>query len=263
MNCPYVLLNMAMSADAKIATANRMVASFGSARDQIHLLELRATADAVMCGSRTANTPGVTLGPGGDRFQRLRLRRGLDEFNLRVVVSGKARLNPKADVFSESRSPLIVLVTQRAPASRVRRLQEAGAVIGQYGEDEVDLPAALTWLARDWGVRRMVCEGGGELNDAMFRAGRIDEVHVTVCPLLFGGRLAPTICEGHGFPNLPAATRMEFTQLERVGDELFATLRVLHRRRVASSKPRQQRGARATPARTRPRSPGTLKPGDR
>ena len=36
---------MAMTADGKIATANRAVSSFGSARDREHLLELRATAD--------------------------------------------------------------------------------------------------------------------------------------------------------------------------------------------------------------------------
>ena len=43
---PFVLVNMAMTADGKIATANRAVSSFSSRRDQRHLLELRATADA-------------------------------------------------------------------------------------------------------------------------------------------------------------------------------------------------------------------------
>jgi len=38
---PFVLVNMAMTADGKIATANRAVSSFGSARDHEHLLELR------------------------------------------------------------------------------------------------------------------------------------------------------------------------------------------------------------------------------
>ena len=42
---------MAMTADGKIATANRAVSSFGSARDHEHLLKLRATADAVIPGS--------------------------------------------------------------------------------------------------------------------------------------------------------------------------------------------------------------------
>jgi riboflavin-specific deaminase-like protein len=226
LNRPFVLLNMAMSADGKIATANRVIASFGSARDQAHLLELRATADAVITGASTANLPGITLGPGGLRYQRLRLRRQLSEFNLRVVVSGNAHLEPHAAVFSETRSPLVVLVSGKAPVSRVRRLEQAGAVVGRFGKGRVDLVSALVWLRDRWGVRRLVCEGGSTLNDSMFRAGLIDEVHVTVCPLLFGGGLAPTITDGQGFPNLSAAVGLEWTRTRRVGNELFATLRV-------------------------------------
>jgi riboflavin-specific deaminase-like protein len=227
-NRPFVLLNMAMSADGKIATANRVVASFGSARDQAHLLELRATTDAVITGASTANLPGITLGPGGSRYQRLRLRRRLPEFNLRVVVSGNAHLNPQADVFSENRSPLVVLVSREAPASRVRQLERAGAVVGRFGTGRVDLGAALVWLHEHWKVRRLVCEGGSTLNDAMFRAGLIDEVHVTMCPLVFGGRLAPTIVDGVGLPSLNAAVGLEWMRTRREGDELFATLRVTH-----------------------------------
>ena len=55
---------MAMTADGKIATANRAVSSFGSRRDQDHLLQLRATADAVMAGARTADLNPINLGPG-------------------------------------------------------------------------------------------------------------------------------------------------------------------------------------------------------
>lgn len=236
---PFVLLNMAMTADGKIATANRTVSSFGSARDQAHLLELRATADAVLCGSRTANIPGVTLGPGGTRYQRQRLRHRLGEFNLRVVVSGNARLDPTADVFSEVRSPLVVLVTQQAPTARVRRLERAGAVVARFGEDRVDLPAALAWLYQRWKVGRLVCEGGSELNDAMLRAGLVDEIHVTVCPILFGGRLAPTVADGLGVPNLALAVPLAWTGLRRVGHELFAMLRVV---RPGSSKSTRNTG---------------------
>jgi len=71
---PFVLLNMAMTADGKIATANRAVTTFGSPRDLRHLYELRATADAVMAGARTIEETKAKLGPGGARYQRLRLR---------------------------------------------------------------------------------------------------------------------------------------------------------------------------------------------
>ena len=76
---PFVFINMAITADGKIATANRAVSSFGSKRDKEHLFELRATADAVMCGAGTVNSGPINLGPGAPKYHRMRTRRGLAE----------------------------------------------------------------------------------------------------------------------------------------------------------------------------------------
>src|SRR5437016_13832882 len=84
---PFVFVNMAITADGKIATANRAVSSFGSKRDKDHLFELRATADAVMAGARTVDSNPVTMGPGSAKYRRMRIRRGLADYNLRLVVS--------------------------------------------------------------------------------------------------------------------------------------------------------------------------------
>src|SRR5512146_2040883 len=98
---------MAMTADGKIATANRSISSFGSARDRAHLLELRATADAVMAGARTVDLNRINLGPGPARYRRRRVRRGLAEYNLRVVVSRSGSVNPDAEIFKRRFSPII------------------------------------------------------------------------------------------------------------------------------------------------------------
>src|SRR2546426_12692839 len=100
---------MAMTADAKIATANRAISSSGSQRDHQHLLELRATADAVMAGARTVDLNRINMGPGPARFRRLRLKRGLAEFNLRIIVSRSGTVNPDAEVFKRRFSPIIIL----------------------------------------------------------------------------------------------------------------------------------------------------------
>lgn len=218
---PFVLVNMAMSADGKIATANRAISSFGSRRDRDHLLALRATADAVMAGARTVNAHPVDLGPGPARWRCLRRRRGLAEFNLRVIVSGRGRIRPGARVFARRFSPVVVLVSSRASVAARRRLRAAGAHVKVCGRDAVNLRAALRWLLERWGVKRLVCEGGGELNDAMFQADLVDELHVTVCPLLFGGRKAPTIAEGVGIGRLAGARRFRLRSVRRAGDELF------------------------------------------
>jgi riboflavin-specific deaminase-like protein len=220
---PFVSVNMAMTADGKIATANRAVSSFGSARDHEHLLELRARADAIMSGARTVDLNAINMGPGAARFRRLRLRRGLAEFNLRIIVSGSGSINPHAEVFQHHFSPIIVLTTQRMPVLARRRLRALGAEIKICGQRQIKFRTALRWLRERWGVKRLLCEGGGELNDALFRARLVDELHVTVCPRIFGGRNAPTIADGTGFPRLASAARLHLKSARRLGDEMFLT----------------------------------------
>ena len=224
---PFVLINMAMTADGKIATANRSVSSFGSARDHEHLLELRASADAVMAGARTVDLNPINMGPGPARFRSLRRRRGLAGFNLRIIVSRSGTVSPGAEVFRHRFSPIIILTTRSAGAGRLKRLREAADAVKICGREKVDFRLALRWLRRRWGVERLLCVGGGELNDALFQAGLVDEVHLTVCPRLFGGRLAPTIADGLGASSLARAARLELRSARRQGDELFLVYRVL------------------------------------
>jgi riboflavin-specific deaminase-like protein len=224
---PFLLVNMAMTADGKIATANRAVSSFGSRRDREHLLQLRATADAVMAGARTADLNPINMGPGPAKYRRLRLRRGLAEFNLRVIVSRSGTVNPVAEVFRRRFSPIIILTTRRATASRLKKLRAVAAKVKICGAKEIDFPHALRWLRGKWGIKRLLCEGGGELNDALFRAGLVNELHLTVCPKIFGGRAAPTIADGLGAGSLARATQLELQSARRQGDELFLVYRVL------------------------------------
>lgn len=230
---PYMVLNMAMSADGKIATANRAVSSFGSQHDHRHLYELRAGADALLCGATTAGEPGVNLDLGGPRYHRLRARRGLPPTLLRVIASGQARLDPEAPVFRDRTMPTFVLVAAAAPERRVQRLRRLADHVMPFGDARLDLVAALHWLHTAHGIRRLVCEGGAELNDALFRAGLVDELHLTVCPRLVGGGSAPTLAEGAGVQRLAEAQRLRLRQCRRVGDELFLVFR--------SAKPRASR----------------------
>ena len=215
---------MAMTADGKNATANRAVHSFGSTRDLAHLYELRATADAVMCGARTIEISQSILGTGGEKFRKLRLKDGLAEYNLRVIVSGSGSIDPTSEIFKKRFSPIIVLTTERASAKKLNLLRELTDGVKICGETEINFHNALIWLRTKWNVKRLLCEGGGELNDALFRAGLVDEINLTICPKIFGGRKAPTIAEGIGFSKLADAEKFELTSIIRKKAELFTVL---------------------------------------
>lgn len=224
---PFVMVNMAMSADGKIATATREVSSFGSKTDQLNMLRLRSTVDAVMAGARTVDSDAVTMGPGGVRYRARRVKQGLAEYNLRIVVSRRATLNPDAEIFAHTFSPIIVLTTEAASRARLSALRKH-ADVRICGEEEIEWLSTLRWLRRQHGVERLLCEGGGELNDALFAAEVVDELHLTVCPVVFGGRNAPTIRDGLGAPQLSSAARLRLRRVRRVGTELYFTFQVKH-----------------------------------
>jgi riboflavin-specific deaminase-like protein len=182
-----------------------------------------------MCGAGTVNAGPVTLGPGVVKFRRMRTRRGLAEYNLRIIASGSGNVNPQAEIFKTKFSPILILTTDRASEDKLNPLRELATEIKSFGAREVDFRKALQWLREKWKVKRLLCEGGGELDDALFRAGLVNELHLTICPKIFGGRTAPTIAEGNGVRKLANAAQLKLKSMKRIGDELFVVYSVLQK----------------------------------
>ena len=140
---------------------------------------------------------------------------------MRVIVSRSGTVSPTAEVFRRRFSPIIILTTRRAGPRRLKKLRAVANEVKVCGAREIDFRQALRWLRRKWGVKRLLCEGGGELNDALFRAGLVDELHLTVCTKIFGGRAAPTIADGIGASSLAKAAQLQFKSATRHAGELF------------------------------------------
>lgn len=223
---PFIFVNVATTVDGKLAPENRHFVPFGSKRDLDLLYELRAQADAALMGARTVDSAPGHYGPGPAKFRRLRLKSGLPEYNLRVIVSGRGTLSPRADIFRYRFSPIIVLTSGRASVRNLRRLRAVADDVEIFGEDELDFTAAFQWLAKKWRVKKILCEGGGELNTTLFRQNLVDEIYLTLCPLIFGGRSAPTMADGLGVTRVEDAARLRLKSFKRLGQEIFLVYNV-------------------------------------
>jgi len=213
-----------MTADGKIAFPNHHFEAFGGKRDQEHMMELRATADAVMSGARTIDLSSATLGTGGERFRKLRLKHGLKEHHLRIIVSGSGSIDTDAEIFKHKHSPIIILTTLRAGEKRLKKLREL-AEVKICGENEINFTDAFRWLRGEWNVKRLLCEGGGELHGSLINAGLVDELHLTLVPTLFGGRTSPTIADGPGINRITDARQLELLSKKRIDDKMFIIYR--------------------------------------
>lgn len=223
---PFVFVNVAITADGKLAPANRHFVPFSSKRDQQHLLELRTHSDAVMSGARTVDLTGVTLGTGGAKYRRMRLKNRRAEQPIRIVPTGRGTLDPNAEIFKRGSAPLIILTTEAAGERRLKKLRALADEVKICGKTKVDFVFAFQWLHEKWNVKRLLCEGGGEINAALFEAGLVDELHLTISPMtVLGGRNAPTLSDGEGFTSLVDATKLRLHSKRRIGDELFLVYR--------------------------------------
>jgi 2,5-diamino-6-(ribosylamino)-4(3H)-pyrimidinone 5'-phosphate reductase len=65
------------------------------------------------------------------------------------------------------------------------------------------------------GLKKILVEGGGELNWSLLRLWLVDELTITIAPKIAGGRLATTIVEGDGFDEIAQGIRLQLKKIER------------------------------------------------
>jgi 2,5-diamino-6-(ribosylamino)-4(3H)-pyrimidinone 5'-phosphate reductase len=222
-----VIINGAMTVDGKIATA-RGDSRISSKEDLVRVHKLRASVDAILVGISTilADDPRLTV----------RLVKGRNP--ARVIVDSKGRIPVDSQIMhTASKIKTIVAVTSQAPEEKIRELEDMGAQVlvlseGKRGQSAavphgVNLKELFRRLGK-MGLRRVLVEGGGELNWSILRLGLVDELVVTVAPRIAGGRLATTLVEGDGFDEIAQSIRLKLGKVERKkGGELLLHYKLL------------------------------------
>lgn len=211
---PYVIVNVAATADGKVAARERRQLRISGPEDRARVDRLRASVDAVLVGVGTvlADDPGLAVRSAA--LRRKRAARGLSPNPLRVVVDSRARTPLGAELLRRGPGERLLITTRGATGKRVKALERKARVV-VAGVKRVSLPRALAHL-RERGVRRLLVEGGPTLLFSLFRDGLVDEFWVYVGPLLVGGDGAPSILGGEGFPGRSPRT-LRLVSARRLG----------------------------------------------
>ena len=183
---PWVMANMVASADGATAVEG-VSGALGGGGDLMVFTALRTIADVILVAAGTANAE--RYGPARTDQARTawRAERGRPPAAQIAVMTGSLSIDPGLPLFAESDDgprPL-VLTGRGAPPDRRRALHEVAEVI-DLGDDRVDLSAALQELRRR-GAEIVLVEGGPALLGQMATADLIDELCLTVSPVLAGG----------------------------------------------------------------------------
>lgn len=181
----WLAANFVSSADGAAEIGGK-AARLSNPTDQKVLKLGSDLADVLLVGARTAMVEDFRgVHPGNETEQRRR-RHQLSAIAPTAVVTTGYTLPVDAPVVTEAQVPTIVVTCEAAPAHKRRAWKEAGAEVLVSGDTTVDLPAALDALA-ERGLRRIDCEGGPHLFGSLLAAGMVDELRLTLSPLLVSG----------------------------------------------------------------------------
>ena len=194
---PYVVVNVAMSADGKISTRERRQVKISGAQDFSRVDQLKADSDAVMVGIGTVLADDPSLTVKSEERRTGRLNRGVDEHPVRIVVDSKARTPPEAALLHKGAGKRIVAVSRQADPKKIAALQKYATVI-IAGENEVDLAILMDKLG-EMGIRRVMVEGGGTLIAGLITAGLVNEIYTFIGNMIIGGKDSPSFVDGKGF----------------------------------------------------------------
>lgn len=181
---PAVRVNMVSSLDGAVAVDGRSGA-LGGPGDRAVFRTLRSLADVILVAAGTARVEGYGPAKLDDAQIAQRLGRGQEPLPRIAVVSRSLDLDWDSPLFREATARPIVVTTEDAPPEGIARAAEVAELV-RAGRGGVDLAAALTAIG-GVGARQVLCEGGPSLNGAMAAAGLVDELCLTISPLLAGG----------------------------------------------------------------------------
>ncbi len=212
-------LVLAMTVDGKIADGDRSAAKFSSPQDFRHLEEQVAQADAVLIGAGTLRIHGTTMRVLDPDLIQARVQRGQTLQPIQIVCSRSGDLDPDLKFFRQP-VPRWLLTTASIKRKEFDRVLQIGD--GQ----NIDWQRAWLELA-NLGIDRLCILGGSEIVTALWEQDLVDEFHLTICPLIFGGSTAPTPCMGSG---LAIPRQLELIETKSIGSEVY-----LYYRRITLS----------------------------
>ncbi|MFJ5215294.1 pyrimidine reductase family protein [Streptomyces sp. NPDC088354] len=183
---PWLRANMVASLDGAARYDGRSQ-PLSSEADMRVFGVLRALADVVVVGAETVRQEGYRPARAREAFAARRAAAGQPPAAVIAVVSARLDLDFSLPLFTSPLVPTLVLTGAAAPADRVAEAEKAGARVVVAGDGAGVEPARAKRELAALGLRRMLTEGGPRLLAQFAAAGVIDELCLTIAPLLTAG----------------------------------------------------------------------------
>ena len=211
-----------ITADGKLALgkgiSSKILMKHMSHEAEILLHETRAEYDAIMVGSSTIRID--------NSFLTVRLVPGKSP--LRVIPNSRADLPLDSNVFDTSAAATVLAVSREAPKERIEAFQKKGVTVVECGEKQVDFVLLMDILCRDFGVKKLIIEGGPTLNWHMLQHKLVDEIRLIHMPFIVGGADTPSLVGGMPICSENDMIKLDLQKTQMYGANLVTEYYVLY-----------------------------------
>ena len=215
----WLRANMVATADGA-ASLNGVTQGISSDTDRRVFALLRTLCDVILVGASTVREEKYK--PARPQELWSHLREGRPPTPPIAVVSRRLDLDPDSPLITAAPAHARTIVITAASARGRRRRTGRYADVIVAGDETVDLTTAVSALTKR-GHRRMLAEGGPRLLAQLAEAGLLDELCLTIGPLMAGPG-APRIVAGTPGTG-PAATPLPLTLAHVLEDDGFLLCR--------------------------------------
>ncbi|MFD3374638.1 MULTISPECIES: pyrimidine reductase family protein [unclassified Streptomyces] len=217
---PWLRANMVSTLDGAAQHDGRSQ-PISSAADMRIFGTLRGLADVVVVGAETVRQEGYRPARAREDFAALREAAGQGPAPAIAVVSASLDLDFSLPLFTSPLVPTLVLTGAAAAPDRIAAAEKAGAQVVTAGDGTGVDPARAVRALAERGLYRLLTEGGPRLLGQLVAAGVLDELCLTVSPMLTAGD-AQRIAGG---PPVAVPRRFELTSLLEEAGFLFSRYR--------------------------------------
>ncbi|MFX0074157.1 MAG: 2,5-diamino-6-(ribosylamino)-4(3H)-pyrimidinone 5'-phosphate reductase [Candidatus Hermodarchaeota archaeon] len=190
---PYVILSAAMTIDGKIASKGGDQ-EISDEEDWRFVHKLRTEVDGIIVGKGTILKDNP----------KLHIKYYDHNGYYRIVLDSNLSIPIESNVvtYKPETYPTIIVTTENAPIEKIKKFEANNINIIKSGNGhEVDVVKMMPILYEK-GIKRILLEGGGNLNWSFIKNHLIDELRITIGPWMVGGTDAVSLVEGEGYAKI-------------------------------------------------------------
>ncbi|MFH2023685.1 MAG: bifunctional diaminohydroxyphosphoribosylaminopyrimidine deaminase/5-amino-6-(5-phosphoribosylamino)uracil reductase RibD, partial [Candidatus Micrarchaeota archaeon] len=213
----FVAIKMAMSADGKTATSAGDSKWITGEEARKYVLKLRSEFDGIMAGAGTVRTDNPRL--------TVRTKGKADPY--RIIVDGNFTIPLDSKVLQNNDGKTIIVTSENAKKTKSKKIKQIenskNALVISCESDKnnnIDMRKLIQTLGA-MGIKRIMIEGGSELNASAINAGIVNRFYLFIAPKIIGGKNATSVVGGTGIRMMKDAKQMRLDKIKKIAGDLL------------------------------------------